>query len=182
MDIDELGNEKMQVINDKKADEKVEEEEFDLDAMSDDDDNMFAKPANKKQDEEEEKGGNADMIVKVRKYDLSITYDFYTQTPRLWLTGYSEKGNPLTQEEIFQDIAADYAKKTVTMENHPHTGVKQASIHPCNHAKVMKTIIDTIIQNGGQPEVIECLPVFLKFISSVVPTIQYDFTMDLELE
>ena len=35
-------------------------------------------------------------VKKVRKYDLSITYDFYTQTPRLWLTGYSEDGNPLT--------------------------------------------------------------------------------------
>ena len=44
---------------------------------------------------------------------------------------------------------ADYAKKTVTMESHPHTGLKQASIHPCNHAKVMKTMIDTIISNGG---------------------------------
>lgn len=63
------------MISDKKADEKVEDEEFDLDAMSDDDDNVFAKPA--KKDEEEEKG-SADMIVKVRKYDLSITYDFYT--------------------------------------------------------------------------------------------------------
>lgn len=123
MDIDEIaGGGKMQVIADKKAEEKVEEE-FDLDALSDDDDNMFAKPANKDKEQEEEKG-NADMIVKVRKYDLSITYDFYTQTPRLWLTGYSEKGEPLTQAEIFEDIAADYAKKTVTMENHPHTGVK----------------------------------------------------------
>jgi len=90
-------------------------------------------------------------IRKVRKYDLSITYDFYTQTPRLWLTGYNEEGTPLTQSEIFEDIMADYAKKTVTMESHPHTGLKQASIHPCNHAKVMKTMIDTIISNGGQP-------------------------------
>ena len=87
----------------------------------------------------------------MRKYDLSITYDQYTTTPRLWLTGYSEEGKPLSQEELFQDIAADYAKKTVTMENHPHLGIKQASIHPCNHAKVMKTIIDTIIANGGEP-------------------------------
>ena len=131
-----------------------------------DDDNLFAQPVAK---EEEKKNG--DMIRKVRKYDLSITYDFYTQTPRLWLTGFSEEGQPLSQNEIFEDIAADYAKKTVTMESHPHTGVKQASIHPCNHAKVMKTIIDTIIANGGEPQVTQCLVVFLKFISSVVPTI-----------
>lgn len=127
-------------------------------------------------------GNNDVQIIKARRYDLSITYDQYTCTPRLWLTGYSEDGTPLTQAEIFEDIAADYAKKTVTMENHPHSGIKQASIHPCNHAKVMKTIIDTIISNGGEPEVTQSIFVFLKFISSVVPTIQYDFTVDLELE
>jgi ubiquitin-like-conjugating enzyme ATG3 len=65
------------------------------------------------------------------------------------LTGYGENGQPLTQQEIFEDIAADYAQKTVTMENHPHAGIKQASIHPCNHAKVMKTLNDTIVANGG---------------------------------
>ena len=76
---------------------------------------------------------------------------------------------------------ADYANKTVTYEQHPHQVVKCASIHPCNHAKVMKKIIDTIVDNGGKPEVHQSLFVFLKFISSVVPTIEYDFTMDLEL-
>lgn len=79
---------------------------IDLDDIDDDDDdgNMFAE---KKY--EEEKVGEDDiveakaggLILKVRKYDLSITYDFYTQTPRLWLTGYNEDGNPLSQAEIF---------------------------------------------------------------------------------
>ena len=155
---------------------------IDLDDLDEDDDeNMFAEK-NKNEEAKVPENDIDGLILKVRKYDLSITYDFYTQTPRLWLTGYSEDGNPLTQNEIFQDIAADYAKKTVTMENHPHTGIKQASIHPCNHAKVMKTINETIKANGGNPEVTQCLFVFLKFISSVVPTIQYDFTVDLELE
>lgn len=158
---------------------------LDLDDIEDDDDdgaNMFAekKPEEEKVADDDMKQGG--LILKVRKYDLSITYDFYTQTPRLWLTGFNEEGNPLSQAEIFEDIAADYAKKTVTMEKHPHIDMKQASIHPCNHAKVMKTIIETIQANGGEPQVTQCLFVFLKFISSVVPTIQYDFTVDLELE
>lgn len=151
---------------------------IDLDDMSDDD-NMFAQPVSSAKEEEK---NNSDIIRRVRKYDLSITYDFYTQTPRLWLTGYNEDGQPLSNIEIFEDIDADYAQKTVTIDPHPHSGIKQASIHPCNHAKVMKTIIDTIIVNGGQPQVTQCLFVFLKFISSVIPTIQYDFTVDLELE
>lgn len=85
-----------------------------------------------------------------RRYDLSITYDFYYQTPRLWLLGYNEGGQLLTQEEIFEDIMAEYAHKTVTYEAHPHMAYKNASIHPCNHAKVMKKIIDTIKENGGE--------------------------------
>jgi len=111
----------MQVIADKKED-KDDEGAIDLDDMSsgDDGDNPLAKPVEEAKVQENKGGG----IIKVRKYDMSITYDFYTQTPRLWLTGYSEDGNPLTQDEIFQDIAADYAKKTVTMESHPHTNMK----------------------------------------------------------
>ena len=137
----------MQVIGNKNEMPK----EIDLDDVdSDADENMFNEESKQAADQ---KASMNNIIKRVRKYDLSITYDFYTQTPRLWLTGYSEDGVPLTQEEMFEDIAADYAKKTVTMENHPHTGLKQASIHPCNHAKVMKTIIDTIISNGGQPHV-----------------------------
>jgi ubiquitin-like-conjugating enzyme ATG3 len=42
-----------------------------------------------------------DNVHKVRSYDLSITYDFYFQTPRLWLIGYSEEGQVLKEEEIF---------------------------------------------------------------------------------
>ena len=123
-----------------------------------------------------------DNVHKVRSYDLSITYDFYYQTPRLWLLGYSEEGQLLSELEVFEDVMADYANKTVTIENHPHLGIKEASIHPCNHAKVMKKIIDTVQENGGTMEVHQSLFVFLKFISSVVPTIEYDFTLDLDLE
>lgn len=122
-----------------------------------------------------------DTVHKTRTYDLSITYDFYYQTPRLWLIGYSEEGQVLSEREIFEDIMADYANKTVTIEPHPHLGNKQASIHPCNHAKVMKKIIDTIQANGGTPEVHQSVFIFLKFISSVVPTIEYDFTLDVEI-
>ena len=67
----------------------------------------------------EEPAGVNDAIKRVRMYDLSITYDYYHRTPRLWLQGYSEDGDLLTQNEMFQDIMADYARKTVTFEAHP---------------------------------------------------------------
>ncbi len=44
----------------------------------------------------------------------------------------------------------------------------------------MKKIIDTVAANGGSLHVENALSVFLKFISSVVPTIESDFTADLD--
>ena len=149
-----------------KQDIKKKEEFIDIDNSDED---VF----NKKSSEE---------IIKTRTYDLSITYDFYYQTPRLWLFGYNEKGVPLGKEEMFEDIISDYANKTVTLESHPHQGINCISIHPCRHAEVMKKIMDRIKENGGNVDVRQTMFIFLKFISSVVPTIEYDYTRDMELE
>ena len=32
---------------------------------------------------------------------------------------------------VYQDIYAEYAKKTVTIEKHPYLRLQVASIHPC---------------------------------------------------
>ncbi|CDJ52929.1 autophagocytosis associated protein, putative [Eimeria brunetti] len=120
-------------------------------------------------------------VLSVRTYDLSITYDKYFQTPRLWLFGYNESGTPLTPAEIFEDILTDYAAKTVTVDPHPCTGVPTASIHPCKHAQVMKKVVDHWRSQGVEPRPDLALIVLLKFISSVVPTIDYDFTMDIDM-
>lgn len=46
----------------------------------------------------------ADNILRTRTYDLSITYDKYYQTPRMWLSGFDEQRRPLTAQQIFQVI------------------------------------------------------------------------------
>ena len=77
---------------------------------------------------------------------------------------------------------AEHAKKTVTLENHNHIeGPKQATIHPCEHANVMKKMIDVMAVNEKEPTVDLYIFIFLKFLSSVIPTIQYDYTTDIEL-
>ena len=123
-----------------------------------------------------------DNILKTRVYDLSITYDVYYQTPRLWQVGYDELHAPLTPKQMYEDIMDDYAKKTATIENHPCLGTPQISIHPCNHSKMMKHFIDILASNNSTAQVHHAMLVFLKFLSSVVPTIEYDFTVDLSLE
>ncbi|KAJ7077291.1 putative E2-like enzyme [Mycena belliarum] len=164
-------------------------------------------------------------LLQVRTYDVMITYDKYYQTPRIWLIGYDENRTPLTPPQIFQDISADHALKTVTIEAFPHSASLQAaSVHPCKHASVMKKVIERMNtsvveeqlaqrkspasasasakdkkkwfgrkvsgtgkddkgkEDKGEEEEVEgmrvdfYLVVFLKFIASIVPTIEVDST------
>lgn len=128
-----------------------------------------------------------DAILYTRTYDLSITYDKYYQTPRVWLFGYNERNAPLSADEMFEDIMQDYANRTVTMEPHPHrSALVHASIHPCQHGAVMKRILANLKAQGedgqGQKHEIrsdQYLFLFLKFIQSVIPTIDYDHTIEV---
>ncbi|CAH3119255.1 unnamed protein product [Pocillopora meandrina] len=117
-------------------------------------------------------------ILQTRTYDMYITYDKYYQTPRLWLFGYNEIRNrePLAVEEMYEDMSQDHAKKTVTLEAHPHLPMTMASVHPCRHADVMKKIIQTVADGGGELGVHMYLLIFLKFVQAVIPTIEYDYT------
>ncbi|KAL8141453.1 hypothetical protein V2J09_014485 [Rumex salicifolius] len=132
-------------------------------------------------------------ILRTRTYDVSLTYDKYYQTPRVWLTGYDEKTSDcaivgsvqsrmlLQPELVLEDVSQDHAHKTVTIEDHPHLPGKHASIHPCRHGAVMKKIIDVLMSRGVEPEVDKYLFLFLKFMASVIPTIEYDYTMDFDM-
>ncbi|KAK3033258.1 hypothetical protein RJ639_033138 [Escallonia herrerae] len=122
-----------------------------------------------------------DNILRTRTYDVSITYDKYYQTPRVWLTGYDESRMLLTPENVLEDVSQDHARKTVTIEDHPHLPGKHASVHPCRHGAVMKKIIDVLMSRGVEPEVDKYLFLFLKFVASVIPTIEYDYTLDFDL-
>lgn len=70
----------------------------------------------------EEKKKVESLPANRRTYKISITYDFYYNTPRLWIQGSDSKNKPLTEAEIYEDIMSDYKGKTVTMEKHPHLG------------------------------------------------------------
>ncbi|KAF7305962.1 Autophagy-related protein 3 [Mycena chlorophos] len=180
-----------------------------------------AKPAVIDASEIEVANGN---LLQVRTYDVMITYDKYYQTPRIWLIGYDENRTPLTPPQIFQDVSADHAFKTVTIEPFPHSSSLQAaSVHPCKHASVMKKVIErmnnSVVEEqlaqrkasskdgkkskwfgrktsgsgkdikgdaaGAEEEEVEgmrvdfYLIVFLKFIASIVPTIEVDSTTSM---
>jgi ubiquitin-like-conjugating enzyme ATG3 len=164
-------------------------------------------------------GGGA----KHRKYEASITYDKIYSSPRFWLRGVDEDGTTaLTQQQIFEDISDDHARKTVTMEPHFHLAIVYASIHPCKHAHTMKMMMEMAKEEekerrrvrqeqlaaaGGSspsstssasspssasatpadPTSEELLPVdqyfvfFLKFIATICPTIDIDFTVAARL-
>eukprot|EP01066_Platyproteum_vivax_P006013 Platyproteum_vivax@DN1866_c0_g1_i1.p1 len=117
----------------------------------------------------------------MRRYDLSVTYDKFYATPRLWLFGYDEQNKPLTPEQVFEDVMSQYQRTTTTVDPHPCTALLTLSIHPCKHAAVMKKVNDRWIAAKKEPRPDLSLFVFLKFISGVVPTINYDFTTNIDM-
>lgn len=122
-----------------------------------------------------------DSVLHTRTYDLHITYNKYYQTPHLFLIGYDEHRKPLSVEEMFEDVSQDNAKKTVTIENHPHLGPNMASIHPCKHGDLMKKFIQIAEDGGNELSVHSYLIIFLKFVQSVIPTINYDYSQNFTL-
>ncbi|OIW30577.1 hypothetical protein CONLIGDRAFT_284086 [Coniochaeta ligniaria NRRL 30616] len=171
-----------------------------------------------------------------RTYTLYIMYSTYYRTPRLYMSGYQADNQPLAPQLMMEDIVGDYKDKTVTLEDFPFfaNNIKMASVHPCKHAAVMKTLLDRAdaalrlrkekvragvlprkepgmeglveeikymdisgaqaaadklsnddweeVQHEGDDSdvairVDQYLVVFLKFIASVTPGIEHDFTM-----
>lgn len=112
----------------------------------------------------------AESNENVRTYNISIVYDKYFNVPRVFLTGVNAAGQPLSKEEMEQDISCEHVGQTVTFEDHHMINMKCLSIHPCKHAHVMKGLID----RTANPEEF-CAPLyfftFLKFIHTVIPTI-----------
>lgn len=50
--------------------------------------------------------------------------------------------------QILEDVSEEHARKTITVDPFPHSGVLAASIHPCKHASVMKKLGD-MAEAGG---------------------------------
>ena len=80
---------------------------------------------------------------------------------------------------MYSDISKDYLHKTVSVEMHPHLSIYTIFIHPCRHAEVMKKFISVMKDSNKNIKGEQCLFLFLKFVSSVIPTISYDFTYDI---
>lgn len=115
---------------------------------------------------------------KLRKYDMYITYLTLYRVPKMYLVGYGGDGVPLTPQQMFEDINADYRDKTLTIEKLPvATATTLVLIHPCKHANVMRVMMAHAKESGGV-RADHYLVVFLKFIASVCPGIDYDYTMD----
>ncbi|KAL3471394.1 autophagocytosis associated protein [Aspergillus californicus] len=120
---------------DESGKEEAEEEEEEIPDMEDDDDEeaIIREPIDK-----------SDTTQPIRTYNLYITYSNFYRTPRLYLSGYLSPSEPLQPKLMMEDIVGDYKDKTVTLEDFPwfDGNVQMATVHPCRHASVMKTLLD----------------------------------------
>ena len=96
--------------------------------------------------------------------------------PRAFLFGYDSSGSPLSHQQMYGDVLSEYQRTTCTIEAHPHLSTMMLSIHPCKHSHAMLRLIEAQKAAGRTPAVDSYLLLFLKFIQSVVPLIEYDYT------
>ena len=179
IDLDAGEDKKKEIVVKGAENDDDDDDDFKIEGMNNEkkDDNDF----NIVDDEEKEEKTNETKIdlVKTRQYDVTVTYDFYYCVPRMWLMGYNEKGMPLTDDEMKEDVMPEYRNKTCTIEPQTCTGIKNISVHPCRHSQLLKKMIQDFQNSGKKLEVHMSILLFLKFLQSVVPTVQYDFTMDI---
>ena len=153
----------------KQKDQSDSEEVLDSDDDSEGDDpKKNSKPAQESK-----------LDPKLRTYNVYITYDRHYLTPRFWLSGTDSAGKPLTKEQIFEEVMGEYKDRTVTFDKHPHLDVHMANVHPCRHAAVLQTLASQARANGNEIRPEHSLFVFLKFIASVMPALEIDFTTEI---
>lgn len=133
--------------NAKPASKPEEDDIIDIEDMDDDDeeddDNAYIPPTKSSTSAAEQDSNlQSDPNSGVRSYNLFITYSTSYRVPKLYLSGFNADGTPLTPEQMFEDIMADYRNKTATIEKAPfEDDLISVSIHPCRHASVMKTLL-----------------------------------------
>jgi ubiquitin-like-conjugating enzyme ATG3 len=113
--------------------------------------------------------------IDTRKYDIYITYDTYYSTPRVWLYGYDENDHPLEGADWQIDFSKEHVNKTVTYERHSHEHFSCPTIHPCKHAETMLKLYNPEIN------IKLYLIIFIKFIQTMIPNIECDFTSSVKL-
>ena len=157
-------------------------------------------------DDAEEYTNIASGDANVLRYDLNIAYTTSYRVPKVYLVGFDGNGIPLLPPQMYEDISGDHKDKTATIEPLPMAhNTTSVSIHPCKHLSVMKVFMEhartkraisnnmqdhvtspDLLASGGAAavktdegiRVDQYLVIFLKFIASVTPGIEYDFTMD----
>ena len=110
-----------------------------------------------------------------RYYTVLISYDKYYRTPRIYFHGYDDTGAALSPELLYEDVYWENAHKTVTLERFPFTEQPMCSVHPCNHGRTMKKIIEQCMDHDLCPTVEQYLFIFLKLFASIIPFVEFDF-------
>ena len=183
---DDWGEEDLMLITKEKKENNKKEIDSEINLENSDDINNENNRKEEKEKKEKKEINDFEIIDnddendKRRTYDVSVTYDLYYCVPRMWLVGYDSKGRLLTANEMKEDVMPEYRNKTVTIEPHPCTGIKNISVHPCRHSLLLKKMIKDFQTSGRKVEIDQTIILFLKFLQSVVPTVQYDYTMDIK--
>lgn len=85
-------------------------------------------------------------------------------------------GKIIDNELIKQDIQKEYLDKTLTIEPFPFLeNVSMATVHPCKHANVLKSMSDTMRENQFSHIFIQTYMVIVEWILVKIQKIHVDW-------
>ena len=89
---------------------------------------------------------------------------------------YNIDDTALSCKEMCEELSIEHAKITVTIDKHPYLNNKSISVHPCKHSNIMKKLIKIELEKDEEINVEKYFIFFLKFVSCIIPTVDFDFT------
>ena len=93
----------------------------------------------------------------------------------MWIMGYNEKGIPLADDEMKEDIMSEYRNKTYTIKPQTFKGIRNISVHPYNK-KIFNFFLSFIIKNKFIYNIYNIY--YLIYLIDIFETIIYFLSLD----
>ncbi len=115
-----------------------------------------------------------DHVIRLRTYNLHITYDKYYSVPKFWLIGRDESGQPLQTKQVRQTCATILpCCANEPSLSHP----RQYAVHMQSNAIVLQVLEDVSEEHARKTVTVEAFPHDTSLVAAAIHPCKHAVTM-----